>query len=144
MRSSKPGRRRGSAHCWVESIPSLICWGWAGQDSLAAPQGHPHNPLLSSWPAKKSLLSAGWCQEIIWRRRQTAPAPQKHIIESERDPEGMPGDQSVADLHRLCRPLRHRWPICAADPTSLGRRVELSSSPLTQEETKAHCIRWVQ
>lgn len=115
MRSLKPGRQRGSARHWVESIPSLMCWGRAGQDSLAAPQSHPHNPLLSNWPAKKSLLSAGWCQEIIWRRRQTAPAPQKHIIESERDPEGMPGDQSVADLHRLRQPLRHCWPICVAD-----------------------------
>lgn len=115
MQSSKPGRQSGSAHRWGESVPSLMCWGRAGQDSLAAPQSHPHNPLLSSWPAKKSLLSAGWCQEIIWRRRQIAPAPRKHIIESETDPEGMPGDQGVADLHHSRQPLRHCWPICAPD-----------------------------
>ena len=66
---------------------------------------------------------------MMWRRRQTAPAPRKHMIESERDPEGMP-DQSVASLSGTVGPF--------ALPVSLGRRVELSSSPFTQKGTKAH------
>ena len=66
---------------------------------------------------------------MTWRRRQTAPAPRKHMIKSERDPEGMP-DQSVASLSGTVGPF--------VLPISLGRRVELSSSPFTQKETKAH------